>query len=385
MPPDRAMPRPIDILLVEDNPGDARLLQEYLRDARLDEPTLHRVETLAEAREHVKDRRPDVILLDLSLPDAHGIDTVAGALDAAPDVPIIVLTGLDDESVAVNAVQSGAQDYLVKGQVDGAVLGRSIRYAIERKQLAREREHLLSAEQEARRRAEAAVQARDQVLRVVSHDLGNHLAAIRINSMVLARTIGSAGDADANQERAEAIIQQVTVMDHLRQDLLDVASIEAGRLSISPDPVGPAEILESAADYSAPMAATKNVALKVASDAGLVEVHADRDRLLQALGNLVGNAIKFAPKGGEVMLGVAARDGEVIFSVADNGPGIAPDDADRIFESFWKSTAGNPGGAGLGLSIVKGIAEAHGGRVWFEPRPEGGSVFRLAVPEGAPG
>lgn len=374
------MPRPLEILLVEDNPGDARLLKEYLKDAHLSMPTLHWVESLGAAREHLDRQAVDVVLLDLSLPDAHGMATIEGALAAAPDVPIIVLTGLDDESVAVNAVQAGAQDYLVKGQVDPATLGRAIRYAIERKQLAREREQLFAAEQTARRRAEAAVQARDQVLRVVSHDLGNHLAAIRFNSMVLSRTIGTDADGEENRERAEGILQQVGVMDRLRQDLLDVASIEAGRLSIAPDRVDPVELVEAAVDYARPMAATKNVQLSTSVGGELPPVFADRDRLLQALGNLIGNAIKFAPKAGAVAVSAAVSPEGVVFTVSDNGPGVPPEDADRIFESFWKSTVGNPGGAGLGLSIVKGIAEAHGGRVWHEAGKGGGSSFRLEVP-----
>lgn len=373
------MPKPIDILLVEDNPGDARLLQLYLSETNLGTPTLERVETLSAARERVAARAPDVILLDLSLPDAHGMATIAGALAAAPEIPIIVLTGLDDESVALNAVQAGAQDYLVKGQVDGAVLGRAIRYAIERKQLAREREQLFAAEQAARHRAEAAVQARDQVLRIVSHDLGNHLAAIRINGTVIARTLDSGAELEANRERANGILQQVAVMDRLRQDLLDVASIEAGRLSIAPARVDPAELLTAAADFARPMAAAKDIELQIDPDARLPAVTADRARMVQALGNLIGNAVKFSSRGGEVSLAASVAGGELVFSVADNGPGVDPADAERIFDSFWKTSSANPGGAGLGLSIVKGIAQAHGGRVWYEPRRGGGSVFRLAL------
>src|SRR5688500_15045928 len=163
----------IRILLVEDNPGDARLLREFLREAHNLPFDLVHVERLADARAKLDEGGADIILLDLSLPDAHGIESVEQMLEAAGESPIIVLTGLDDETTATRAVQAGAQDYLIKGRVSGSSLGRSIRYAMERKRLEVERAQLLVREQSARVRAEQAVQARDEVLRVVAHDLGN--------------------------------------------------------------------------------------------------------------------------------------------------------------------------------------------------------------------
>ena len=137
-------PDPVRILLVEDNPGDARLLQETLRDARSLRFDLVHAGRMSEALERLSGEMPDVVLLDLSLPDAHGLETVATMLRAAPAVPIIVLTGLSDETVAVQAVQAGAQDYLVKGSVEGGTLARAIRYAMERKRLEAERARLLA-------------------------------------------------------------------------------------------------------------------------------------------------------------------------------------------------------------------------------------------------
>jgi signal transduction histidine kinase len=371
---------PLRILLVEDNPGDARLIREFLREAGLVAPSVEVATTLSAATTHLTESAPDILLLDLSLPDAHGLETVTAALSAAPTVPIVVLTGLDDENLALLAVQSGAQDYLVKGRVDGPALGRSIRYAIERKQLAREREQLLSREREARSRAESAVQARDQVLRVVSHDLGNHLAAVRVNARVLSRTVAQQGTAEDNLQRAEGILQQVAAMERLRQDLLDVVSLEAGRLSMAREPIDPGAIARQAADDLRPVAVVKGVEVKALVPEELPSPSADPDRLRQALGNLLGNAIKFSPAATVVDLAVTVSNGEVLFTVTDSGPGVPVADEPYIFDSFWKSAAGNPTGAGLGLSIVKGIAEAHSGRVWYERRPEGGSIFRLAIP-----
>src|SRR5687768_16374166 len=112
------------ILLDEDNPGHARLLRELLREAPSLRCALTHVERLADARSRMEEQGADVVLLDLSLPDAHGIESVTGMLEVAREAPIIVLSGLDDETIALKAVQAGAQDYLVKGNVDGALLGR---------------------------------------------------------------------------------------------------------------------------------------------------------------------------------------------------------------------------------------------------------------------
>jgi signal transduction histidine kinase len=375
-----AAARPIRILLVEDNPGDARLLQEILIEAPSLEADLERVDRLEAAEARLGEFAPDVVLLDLSLPDAHGMTTVTRALQAAPDVPIIVLTGLDDEELALHAVQSGAQDYLVKGQVDPVLLARAIRYAIERKQLDRERESLLEAEQEARTRAEAAVQARDQVLRVVSHDLGNYLSAIRINATVLVRTLEDPSAVAANRQRAEGIGEQVLQMYRLRQDLLDVASIEAGQLSILREPIDVRDLLESASEHAMPLAAEKGIRLLSSADPDLPELDADRDRLLQTLGNLLGNAIKFTPAEGEVALHADLTSEGIRISVSDSGPGIAPENLPKVFESFWKVQSGNPHGAGLGLSIARGIVEAHGGRMWVESEVGAGATFYVLIP-----
>src|SRR6266550_2245651 len=127
-------PKTLPILLVEDNRGDARLVQEMLNDAPSTEFEVSHVERLTDAREKIMQSGTACVLLDLSLPDAIQLEALMQLRAAAPDVPIVILSGLQDELLAVKAVQEGAQDYLIKGRVDGALLGRSINYAIERKQ-----------------------------------------------------------------------------------------------------------------------------------------------------------------------------------------------------------------------------------------------------------
>lgn len=123
------------ILLIEDNPGDARLIQEMLAEAESGSITIEWVPKLSEGLERLSRGEIDLVLLDLALPDSRGLDTFLRAYAQAPDVPFVLLTGIDDETLALNAVRKGAQDYLIKGQVDGELLRRAIRYATERKRV----------------------------------------------------------------------------------------------------------------------------------------------------------------------------------------------------------------------------------------------------------
>ena len=369
---------PVRILLVEDNPGDARLLRETLREAEGFPFELAHAINLADAAAMFPQCAADVVLLDLSLPDAFGLDTVRRMLDVAPEIPIIVLTGTDDERVAVQAVHAGAQDYLTKGRVDGPLLTRSIRYAIERKRLDEERAQLLRSEREARATAEAAAQARDEVLRVVSHDLGNYLSAASVNTTVLQRILPEGSD--AMRDRVAGIRDAVAQMQRLRQDLLDVATIEAGRLSVEPEPHDPASFLADAWEMFGPLAAEHGIELVFRPAGPLPAVRADRSRVLQVLGNLIGNAVKFTPRGGQITLSAEAATETVRLSVADTGTGIPPEHLPHVFDRFWKVREGNRHGAGLGLAIARGIVEAHGGEIRVESTPGAGSTFWLTLP-----
>jgi signal transduction histidine kinase len=382
----------LHLLLIEDNPGDARLLTELLRELPGTTEITH-VDRLSEAAHHLKSARPSLILLDLSLPDSHGIDTVSRTLELAPDVPIVVLTGLNDEEVALRAVQAGAQDYLVKGQVEPSLLSRAIRYAIERKQLERERARLLELEREARSAAEAAVGARDRVLSVVSHDIGTQITVIQIYANMIAAALGHVETEDPDAEDVEpeppvdvrpewlkGIRDAAATVQHLRQDLLDVSRLDAGHLRLDPTPVKPAELIESLSDRLRPLADEKGVFLSLDASGDLPVLHADRQRLLQALVNVGGNAVKFTPSGGRVRLSAAAAGGQLEIAVEDTGPGIAPADLPHIFESFWKRRERNPLGTGLGLSIARGIVELHGGKVSAASELGRGSRFLVTLP-----
>ena len=383
-----APPAPITVLLVEDNPGDAELLVELLREAapaRAGQgeaaPPPERVlcaARLATAREMLRDGGVDVVLLDLSLPDARGLDTLAQVRAAAPRLPVVVLTGLADEQVAVQALQAGAQDYLVKGAVTGVGVRRAIRHALER-------QRLLDA-------AQRATHARDTVLSVVAHDLRNPLATIRM----CARALGvraAAPDAPAEPDGDElhgVILRSVEWMERIIGDLLDVSRLDAGHLAMDAQPVEPAALLDALRELHEPLAEERHVALEVRAAGALPVIHADPDRLLQALGNLLGNALKFTPAGGRVTVDAAACPAasdtldrpHVRFAVTDTGSGIPGEHLPHIFDRFWQARETRRAGAGLGLAIVKGIAEAHGGSVRVRSTVGVGSTFEIEIPVG---
>jgi sigma-B regulation protein RsbU (phosphoserine phosphatase) len=368
----------VRILLVEDNPGDARLLRVTLEEAASLRFELVHAARLSEALERVGTAPADVVLLDLSLPDAQGMETVTRMLAAAPGVPIIVLTGLTDERVAVAAVQAGAQDYLVKGTVDGGTLARAIRYAMQRKRMETERATLLRNEQDARAAAEAAVNARDEVLRIVAHDIGNSLSAVKIHAMVLERTL-PAGDGEA-RKHTEAIRHLTQQMDRLRQDLLDVAAIEAGRLSFEPGETALAEVVDDVLGTVAGMAGEKALSVESSVSAGLPAVWADRERLHQVLSNLVGNAVKFTPADGRIRVSAALDGEEVRVTVEDTGPGIPAEHLENVFDRFWQARSTRRAGAGLGLAIARGVVEAHGGRIRAASEVGRGTTFEFTLP-----
>ena len=266
----------------------------------------------------------------------------------------------------------------------GGTLGRAIRYAMERKRLETERAALRRNEREARAAAEAAVNARDEVLRIVAHDIGNSLSAVKIHAMVLERTLPA--DGVEARKRTAAIRHLTQQMDRLRQDLLDVAAIEAGRLSFEPGETALGEVVDDVLGTVAEMAGEKALSVESAIPDDLPAVWADRARLHQVLGNLVGNAAKFTPAQGRIRVTARlehleeAEGPEVRVRVEDTGPGISAEHLPHVFDRFWQARSTRRAGAGLGLAIARGVVEAHGGRISAASEPGRGTTFEFTLP-----
>jgi signal transduction histidine kinase len=369
------MSAPTRILLVEDSRSDARLLEATLQDAGVYRFRLTNVERLDEALAALGEGGVDVVLLDLHLPDSQGLDTLAELKREQPGVPVVVLTGLDDEELAVRAVQAGAQDYLPKGVVDGALLARLIRHAVERHQIGVELERARSEQ----------IRLRDQFLSHVSHELRTPLAAMHQFLDILADGIAGALT-DEQQAYVQRTLRNARQLEGMVAELLDAVRAQTGKLAVTVQRVELAPLVSDALDGFAGRAADKAIHLGVEVEPGLAAVRADSGRVGQVLGNLLDNALKFTPEGGEVHV-TAVADGEPGFArveVSDSGPGVLAADAERIFERLWQAEGDDGGpsrkGLGLGLHICRELIARQGGRIWVDSRPGEGATFAFTLP-----
>jgi signal transduction histidine kinase len=224
--------------------------------------------------------------------------------------------------------------------------------------------------------AEETIDAREQVLKVVSHDLRNPLHTI---SMCASLLLDVPMQPDAQSGHLQRIKRAGERMNRLVQDLLDVAKLEAGRVGIDARELQVAPLVREAHEMLAPLAAEKSIRLDYSVSETLPAVTADGGRVLQVLSNLVGNAVKFTPKEGRIVIRADPAPGGVRFSVADTGPGIPQEQLGKLFGRFWQGNPADRRGIGLGLSIAKGIIDAHGGRIWVESRVGEGTTFYFTL------
>jgi PAS domain S-box-containing protein len=225
-----------------------------------------------------------------------------------------------------------------------------------------------------------AIKNREDTLAIVSHDLGNPLTA----ASMMARRLRSMDPSNSEKVReyASAIEAATDQMTALIKDLLLFAKIQSGTFMISKHTERAADVIAAAVGAVSGQAEERRQALTIDVPAALPDVACDKHRVVRALTNLLGNAVKYTPEGGAIAVRARLRGDEVVISVSDNGPGIPPEALPRIFDRYYQAQAAKSAGAGLGLAIAKGIAEAHGGRIWAESELGVGSTFYFAVPVG---
>jgi signal transduction histidine kinase len=351
------------VLLIEDNPGDARLLREMLNEDGSLDVDLACVGFMSEAEKHLATSSVDIILLDLGLPDAQGLAAIRRARIAAPDIPLVVLTGMDDETLAAHSIQEGAQDYLIKGQIETRGLLRALRYAGERKRLER---------------------LKDEFVSTVSHELRTPLTSIAGSLGLLMGK--AAGIMPKAAERLLAIAHTNSVrLVRLVNDILDIEKLESGRVVFDFRRTQLRPLVEQTVEAMRGYAEGHRVKVRLEAAVAVDAVRADTDRLAQVVTNLLSNAIKFSSPGSEVVIAIE-KDAEVSavrITVRDHGPGISAEFRPRIFERFAQADATNTrrkGGTGLGLSIVKQIIDRLGGEIGFADAPGGGTIFHVDLP-----
>jgi len=402
---------PIRVLLIEDDFGDADLITEFLElvKSTLFQITHHRC--LQEVLQPMAQDDFDIILLDLSLPDSFGLDTVEQVYNKFATIPIVILSGLEDESLATIAVQKGAQDYLVKGDFDSDLLVRSIRYAIERAktiQLLNQKEQQLQQineqlEQRVAERTRELQQANDQlrtlesqlrlalaqeqelshfksrIISTVSHEYRTPLTTINSSAQILERYLHKLDEAKQRKhfQRIQISVKHLTA---LVEDVLFINKAELEKVEFKPEAIDLVGFVEEIVEGLKITIEGKHQLIFIPY--GSCEcVSADPKLLRQMITNLLSNAIKYSPQGGDITLTLTCDDKQVVFQVKDQGIGIPQEDQAKLFESF--SRAGNVGtiaGTGLGLSIVKKCVDLHGGEITVKSEVSVGTTFTVKLP-----
>jgi len=352
-------PETLKALLIEDSPVQAQIIQGDLLEAKGFVFNIEWVDCLSHGLERLKKGNIDVVLLDLALPDSLGLETFMKVKPQTQAVPVLILTTSDDDQMALEAVRLGAQDYLIKGQVDGKRLARLMRHAIERKRLE---------------------QLKDEFVGLVSYELGNPLSAIKSSISLVAEEI--CGSATERQKKPLALA--LRALDRLRRitdNLLDVAKLEFGRFELHCESFNIVPLVQETCAIFQPRAQSKGLTIEVMPGPNNIEVFADKDKITQVLTNLLSNALKFTEKG-SVKVSFENKENEVECRVLDTGPGIAKEDLPKVFNKFQQLGQPTNGekGTGLGLTICRRIIELHEGNISVESKLGQGTSFIFTIP-----
>jgi signal transduction histidine kinase len=401
------MPTPIRVLLVDADEDSAVQMRGLI--AGMAAPAdVERAASFGAGLERMTWHRYDAHLVAHRLGTKSGVDLLRAYRESGGDGPVILIADEAERAEDLAAMESGAEDYLVRNRLDSTLLERSIRYAVEasRREAALRgvRDELetrvaeradaletmneaLAAEVAERRAAERALRAvdrrKDEFLATLAHELRNPLAPLSSATEILSRTHDTPEEG-ARRERALGVIErQVSHMVRLIDELLDLSRITHGKLELHRERVSLAAVIESALETAAPLLLGRRQAFELVVPETPVPLHADPMRLAQVLSNLLSNAAKYTEPGGRIRL-EAVRDGEdVVVSVIDSGIGIPAAHLAHVFTMFGQGHRAHKavyGGLGIGLALAKSLAELHGASLTAASEGEGkGSVFTLRL------
>lgn len=389
------------VLLVEDNPGDARLIQEILKenDSRYE---VYVVEDLQGAVEHLKGDSFDAILLDLNLPNSEGVQSLRTAFDICPGTPIVVLTGMTDEELAMRAMQEGAQDYLVKDNVDADLVSRALNYAVERNRLLLKHKQAEDSLRDANEKLEQALdglkKAQTQLVRQeklaslgelsagVAHEIKNPLNIISTSVQLL---LMEDDIPEETQETYKTIIQQVNRATRITENLREFARRREPQIT----DIDLHEYLDKTLGLVEYEMKTENIEIRREYDKDKIVVKGDPDQLAQVFLNMVVNARDSMNKKQEMLgedpersgwsgvltVGTRRERGTATIVFRDTGLGIPDDIMEKIFDPFF-TTKEDMSRTGLGMSISLGIVENHGGKIDVKNDWEEGVEIDISLP-----
>jgi signal transduction histidine kinase len=372
---------PLHILLIEDNPGDARIVEILLEESDLPNCKIYHFQTLADGVKALMQRDFDVVLLDLSLPDSRGFETLQRLISAKPDVNVVVMTGYTDKALGLNAVKAGAQDFLMKGGFDAELLTKTLRYAIERKNVLIK----LAAATRAREVAEESARMKEQFIASISHEMRTPMNAIYGMSNLLAQT-----KLDVEQRSyIDSVRQSSEILLGVINDILEISTLQNGGMSFDAKDFDLHELMFNLVNVMQYKKDEKPLEFQLSIDPSVSSsLNGDKLRLNQILFNIVGNAVKFTDEG-MVKIDVQLVENQnnisiVRFVVKDTGIGIPKSKVEAIFESFTRIRTKDRiyEGTGLGLAIVKNLVQLQNGRVWAESDLGQGTTMFIELPFG---
>ncbi len=385
----------IHILLVEDSRSDAHLLRRLILYADQEQWQMLHVERLSEAinasRENpaftfdnsqivsIKQRRFDLVLLDLSLPDSIGLDTLKEYRAAVPDIPVVVLTGLDDENLALQALAEGAQDYLVKDQMTIQRLVRAIRYAIERSEILNQLRESEERTRQALAKEQELNELKSNFVAMVSHEFRTPMTTIRTAVDILEYNSKKLTD-ERRTKYFDRIQNAINQMLHLLDEILFLSKTEAAKLEYKPTLVDLVNFCTELTDILQVNAGSQH-SIIFTFQGESTQAQMDEDLLNFIFTNLISNAIKYSPQNSIIWFDLICKDGLATFQIRDHGMGIPLKDQTSLFQAFYRaSNVGVIQGTGLGLTIVKKCVELHGGHIKLESEQDVGTTVIVTLP-----
>lgn len=383
----------ITVLLIEDNLAEARLLQEILyiqhsvgREGKRKSFHLIHVKRLGAALQRLRQQNFDVILLDLTLPDSQGLASVQTLNRTCPNLPVVVLTNTNDDELALEAVRQGAQDYLMKRHVNAETLGRSLCYAIERKQVSEALWALNQAlEIRVQERTAELMQAQElnqrqaELVSMFSHDFRSPLNTILLSAGLLQTHEDKLTD-EKKLTHFQLIRSAISDMAQLLDEVLLMGRADCGKLQCQFEPLDLESICRNLV-AEVQLGAGPAYQIQFQSQGDFSHSLWDGNLIRHILWNLLTNAVKYSPQGGRVEFSLSRRQDTAQFQIQDWGIGIPPTDQLRLFQPFQRaSNTGAIAGTGLGLAIAKKCVEAQGGEIKLQSQVNLGTTLTVILP-----
>lgn len=376
---------PVSVLLIEDNLADQRLIIEMLKEFRFLKYLFFSSETLSNGLEKLKNNKIDIILLDLNLPDSNGKQTFDSVMFYAKDVPVVLVSGLEDAELSIKLIREGAQDFVTKQNLNSQILEKTIKYSIERKNNERELEnykiHLEELVKNRTEELEIANKTKDKFFSIIAHDLKNPFAGLLSSCELLKRSIVKQ-DMCKIEKHTDSIYNSSKRAYTLLDDLLNWSRLQMGKCKEKKERFNINSIINETITNLQNFADVKEIEIAISGNE-TYETFFDIEMFKTIIRNLTSNAIKYSQKGSKVIVEITEfNEKQYKIAIKDFGVGICEANIQRLFNlnsSYTTYGTANEKGTGLGLILCKEFAEKNGSEIRVESEENNGSTFSFIV------